>query len=194
MPDDFSLRALANDEEREVVEALRDRLSDDWVVLPDVGMVREQRDHQIDVVIAHPREGVAVIEVKGHRVQLRHGQFVPDRGHLPVQPHVQARANAYALRDLLREADPTLATLRVEYATVFPNTVDRRGELPPEIKPEQFMTSTFFDDPADAIDRLLCLRWGGQQIGAAGVEAVVRALRPDAALDFDDGARVRRAR
>ena len=77
---------------------------------------------------------------------------------------------------------------------MFPNTVDRRGELPPEIKPEQFMTSTFFDDPADAVDRLMCLRWGGQHIGATGVEAVVGVLRPSAELDFDDGARARRAR
>jgi hypothetical protein len=94
VPEDFALRSLANDEERVVVEALRDRLSDDWLVIPDVGLVTDRRDRQIDVVLAHPREGVAVIEVKGHRVQLRHGQFVPDRGHLPVQPHVQSRDNA----------------------------------------------------------------------------------------------------
>ena len=91
VPDDFSLRTLVNDEERAVVEALRDHLSDDWLVLPDVALATDRRDHQIDVVLVHPREGLAVIEVKGHRVQLRHGQFVPDRGHLPVQPHVQAR-------------------------------------------------------------------------------------------------------
>ena len=194
VPDDLSLRALANDEEREVVEALRDRLSDDWVVMPDVGLVRDHRDHQLDVVLAHPHEGVAVIEVKGHRVQLRYGQFVPDRGHLPVQPHVQARGNAYALRALLRATVPALEELQVEYAVVFPNTVERRGELPPEVKNEQFMTSTFFDDPADAVDRLMCLRWGGQQIGATGVAAVVGVLRPNCELDFDDGARVRRAR
>jgi Nuclease-related domain len=194
VPEDFSLRSLANDEERVVVEALRDRLSDDWLVIPDVGLVTDRRDRQIDVVIAHPREGVAVIEVKGHRVQLRHGQFVPDRGHLPVQPHVQARDNAYALRDWLRAAVPELSGLKVEYGVVFPNTTDRRGDLPPELKPVQFMTSTFLDDPADAIDRLMCLRWGGQDIGVDGLGAVARALRPDCELDCDDAARARRAR
>jgi Nuclease-related domain len=83
VPEDFPLRGLLNDEERAVVEALRDRLSDDWLVFPDVALATDRRDHQIDVVLAHPREGVAVIEVKGHRVQLRNGQFVPDRGQLP---------------------------------------------------------------------------------------------------------------
>ena len=63
MPEDFSLRTLANDEERAVVEALRDRLSDDWLMFPDVALATDRRDHQIDVVLAHPREGVAVIEV-----------------------------------------------------------------------------------------------------------------------------------
>ena len=99
VPEDFPLRSLANDEERAVVEALRDHLSDDWVVLPDVALVAKSRDHQIDVVLAHPREGVAVIEVKGHRVQLRDGRFVSERGPLDVQPHAQARSNAYELRD-----------------------------------------------------------------------------------------------
>jgi hypothetical protein len=194
VPEDFTLRSLANDEERVVVEALRDRLSDDWLVFPDVGLVTDRRDRQIDVVLAHPREGVAVIEVKGHRVQLRHGQFVPDRGHLPVQPHVQARDNAYALRDWLRAAAPELAQLKVEYGVVFPNTTDRRGDLPPELKPEQFMTSSFLDDPADAVALLMCLRCGGQNLGVEGVGAVTRALRPDWELDWDDAARARRAR
>jgi hypothetical protein len=56
------------------------------------------------------------------------------------------------------------------------------------------MTATFLDDPADAVDRLMCLRWGGQDLGAEGVAAVARVLRPSCELDWDDGARVRRAR
>ena len=99
VPDDFSLRRWPMTRSARSSRRCATGLSDDWVVMPDVGLVRDHRDHQLDVVLAHPREGVAVIEVKGHRVQLRHGQFVPDRGHLPVQPHVQARGNAYALRD-----------------------------------------------------------------------------------------------
>ena len=74
------------------------------------------------------------------------------------QPHVQARQNAYALRDWLRASVPHLAGLNVEYGIVFPNTTERRGDLPPEVKPAHFMTSAFLDDPADAIDHLMCLR------------------------------------
>jgi hypothetical protein len=41
---------------------------------------------------------------------------------------------------LLRAAAPALAEVRVEHGVVFPNTTDRRGDLSPELKPEQFMT------------------------------------------------------
>ena len=193
VPDDFSLRSLANDEERAVVEALRDRLSDDWLVFPDVALVTDRRDHQIDVVLAHPREGVAVIEVKGHRVQLRNGQFVPDRATSRCS-HMSRRGRTPTCCGTGCGAAPELAGLRVEYGVVFPNTTDRRGDLPPELQPAQFMTSTFLDDPADAVDRLMCLRWGGQDLGQAGVAALARVLRPDCELDWDDGARARRAR
>ena len=56
------------------------------------------------------------------------------------------------------------------------------------------MTSTFLEDPADAIDRLMGLRWGGRNIGIDGVTAVVHALRPGAELEYDESARARRAR
>ena len=38
VPDDFPMSTLVNAAERAVVEALRDQLSDDWLVLPDVGI------------------------------------------------------------------------------------------------------------------------------------------------------------
>ncbi len=66
VPPNFPMSSLANEAERRVVELLCDRLTDTWMVIPDVGLL-SQRDHQIDIVIAHPRDGVAVVEVKGHR-------------------------------------------------------------------------------------------------------------------------------
>ena len=72
VPEDFPMSLLANDEERLVVRALCDRLTDGWLVIPDVGLTG-QRDRQMDIVIAHAHEGVAVIEVKGHRVSISGG-------------------------------------------------------------------------------------------------------------------------
>jgi hypothetical protein len=43
VPEDFPMSSLANEEERAVVQAFVDRLSDGWLVAPDVGIVG-QRD------------------------------------------------------------------------------------------------------------------------------------------------------
>ena len=205
VPEDFPLRSLANDEERAVVEAFRDHLSDDWVVLPDVALVAKSRDHQIDVVLAHPREGVAVIEVKGHRVQLRDGRFVSDRGPLDV---AATRSGAQQRLRAARSAPRDGAVARRPERGVrdrVPEHTSRRGDLPPDLKPEQFMTSTFVDDPADAIDRLMRLRWGGRNIGdrrsdgdrsgvAPGRRARVRRDGAGAPGPATDGRPVRPAR
>ncbi len=98
VPDDFPMSLLANDAERLVVESLRDRLSDGWLVIPNVGLTG-QRDRQMDIVIAHEREGVAVIEVKGHRAKIRGGLWCSDGKPLEPQPLSQARDNAYELRN-----------------------------------------------------------------------------------------------
>ena len=70
VPGDFPMASLANDEERFVVRALCDGLTDGWVVVPDVGL-RGRRDRQLDIVIAHTSDGIAVIEVKGHVPAIR---------------------------------------------------------------------------------------------------------------------------
>jgi hypothetical protein len=53
VPEGFPMSLLANAEERIVVEALRDRLTDGWLVIPDVG-VTGRRDRQMEIVIELP--------------------------------------------------------------------------------------------------------------------------------------------
>ena len=67
VPENFPMRSLANSEERLVVEALRDRLTDGWLVIPNVGLTG-QRDRQMDIVIAHERDGIAVIGSRPARI------------------------------------------------------------------------------------------------------------------------------
>ena len=63
VPAEFPMSSLKNDAERNVVQALCDRLTDSWLVLPTVALSGDDRDREIDVVIAHDRDGIAVIEV-----------------------------------------------------------------------------------------------------------------------------------
>ncbi|CAN0270951.1 unnamed protein product, partial [Phaeothamnion confervicola] len=74
VPAGFPMSLLKNDAERLVVNELCRQLSDEWLILPDVG-ITGPRDRQIDLVIAHPDEGIAIVEVKGHRAKVVEGMW-----------------------------------------------------------------------------------------------------------------------
>lgn len=188
------MSSLANDAERRVVEAFRDGLTDGWLVFPDIGLRGERRDFQMDLVLVHEEWGVTVVEVKGHKIELRQGQWCDNRGPLEMQPLKQARTNAYELRDRLRSLHPSLANLNVEYGVAVPNTQSVVGHLPPETQREQIITATDLDDPADAVERLLTSRFGNHPLSRDAVAAIVDHLCPEADFAWNPDAIVVAAR
>ena len=192
IPQDFPMSSLRNDAERDVVNALCDGLSDGWYVLPDVGL-SGHRDYQMDIVIAHEKDGIAVIEVKGHSgVSIRNGRWVHAGSELNPQPFSQASTNSYALRDRIRAESPEFGRIEIKSAVAFPNAMQVAGNLPPEIDPAQLITSNDLGDVRDAIDRLMSYR-PLSPIGTAGLKALVDMLRPDADLEWDPAARMKLA-
>lgn len=195
VPADLPLSSLANDDERRVVAALCEGLSDGWLVLPHVQLRGRGRDHELDVVLVHPDHGVADIEVKGHPVQVREGLWCGRDGRpIEPQPFDQARTNAYALRDELRAAASCLRHLHVEHAVALPNTSGFDGDLPPGCERVQVLTAADLLDVSDAVVDLMSARWSNQRLTTAQVEAIVGHLRPDAAFRWDPAARMRQAR
>lgn len=193
VPPDFPLEMLANDEERLVVRALVDQLSDDWLVIPDVGMGDSYRDRQTDIVIAHHRDGVAVIEVKGHRVSIDQGIWKAHGSVMEPQPLTQAKDNAYTLRNRLRDTHPSLSRLDVAWAVALPNTTEIVGRLPMDIDRRQVLTCDRLEHARDAIDELMSYRFS-QSLGAVGIERLVTVIRPDVDFSWDPEARARLAR
>ncbi|MFM8857621.1 MAG: hypothetical protein ACKOI2_10555, partial [Actinomycetota bacterium] len=63
VPEDYDLRKLKNDEERSVVVACRDQLTDGWFIIPSFG-IRTRIDSELDVVLLHRDFGVFDLEVK----------------------------------------------------------------------------------------------------------------------------------
>ena len=63
-PEAFPLCELRNESERRVVEALLDYTDDGWIIMPSVRIGIEP-PVEVDVVVAHPEHGFAVVEVKG---------------------------------------------------------------------------------------------------------------------------------
>lgn len=193
VPENYSTDFLPNREERMVVEAFRDRLSDGWRIIPDVSLTG-YRDWQIDIVVVHPEHGVAVIEVKGHRVQLVDGVWLSNGSRMNPQPFDQARTNAYELRSRLRSISPALARLDVEYAVAFPNTATVGANLPHDIDRSQLILGPDLEDPMEAVERLMHRRWGNQRIGVDGVRMIVQSLRPTVEMKWDPEAQARLAR
>ncbi|MFZ9629654.1 MAG: UvrD-helicase domain-containing protein [Ilumatobacteraceae bacterium] len=193
IPEDFPMSQLRNEEERRVVGALCDQLSDGWLVMPDVGLTGK-RDRQADIVIAHRHEGVVVIEVKGHLPIIRDGHWYAHGRPMEPQPFAQARDNAYAVARHLRTVHPDLEHLRVEYAVAFPNAGVISGDLTRDIDLTQVFTSGHVDAIGMAVEDLMHRRSWSSSISDEAFAAIVAALRPNAEFSWDHEARARFAR
>jgi len=148
------------DAERQVYEACRDQLSNDYTVFysakwqwPERGS-RVPRDGEADFVIAHPTYGVLVLEVKGGRISYdpltnrwtslaRGGTLYPIK-----DPAEQATRSQHTLLHVLKEL---LNTARLDitfgHAVVFPAVVEgaqrRLLHLPREILADQVDLTRF---------------------------------------------------
>jgi hypothetical protein len=189
IPPDFALSGL-DDSERRVVEALIDGTTDGWHILPNVG-IESRRSYQLDVVIAHPRDGVALIEVKGYHPHIVQGTWRNSHGPINPPPTTQLSTNRYALRDYLRSVSPTLAYLQVAAGLAFANSASFSGDLPPELLEKQLILSGDFDDMQNAVDRVVTADGWQAPISADDFEAMIRSLRPNAEFFYDPISRSR---
>ena len=101
---------FANEAERLVFERVRDALPGDAIVVANQVVLTEEKDHEADLVVLLPGEGVVVLEVKGGSVHYdgRWHQSGGQGTHL-IDPVEQAAGNKYALRRFVDE-DPRWGT------------------------------------------------------------------------------------
>lgn len=98
---------FTTESEREVWERLVRQLGADDVVLANVRLTDERKDHELDLVLLMPDFGVVVVEVKGGSVWVDKDGWHQSRGAgtRQIDPVDQARSNLYALRKYV-ECDP----------------------------------------------------------------------------------------
>ena len=191
VPHDFQLRDLDR-WERLVVERLRDRLRDSWYIFPSL-KIPGRRDFELDVVVAHENDGIAVIEVKGHQPIVRDGVWF-DNGHrMQPQPFQQAKDNAYTLRQLLRDAHPALRQVTVDYAVAFPRASQLKGELPMEIDSRQVFLGPDLDACQEKLHDLVFRRHVAPP-SQEGLAAFVEMFLGNCEFTFEPEALARHAR
>lgn len=98
---------FTTESEREVWERLVRQLGPDDVILANVRLTDERKDHELDLVLLMPDFGVVVVEVKGGSVWVDSDGWHQARGAgtRQIDPVDQARSNLYALRKYV-ESDP----------------------------------------------------------------------------------------
>jgi len=92
--------AFTTESEREVWERLRDGVGPDDVLLANLRLTDEVKDHEADLVLLMPEVGIVVIEVKGSSVWRDDTGWWQQRRGQPVRidPVEQVRTTKYALR------------------------------------------------------------------------------------------------
>ena len=181
--------------ERKVFCALRDLVSDEYTAFYSVPMYREKQtsgglgDGEIDFLVAHPTQGLVVLEVKGGGIahdaasqQWFSTDFSGER-HEIRNPFEQAKGYKYLLRDDLR-ACPLTARFRfpLAHAAWFPD-VDLAGrKLGLSVQLEKIVLDACALDAANTrIPDLFRETLGEKSRGTpgnAGIAALVEYLAP----------------
>jgi hypothetical protein len=176
--------------EIKLYHAFKEQLSDDFYVFHSVAWlglrssIDKPYDGETDFILAHPRMGILLIEVKGGLVGFDPAEgwysIRKDHSHVSIKnPFQQVRSNKYALLNKLDSLPnwqgpiPTLG-----HAVAFPDGTLDLPELSPESPREIIM---FYEDCADLDDWVRrCLKfWAGEKFippGDYGVKALSELL------------------
>jgi hypothetical protein len=119
---------FAHESERLVWERLSGTVAEGTVLLPNLRLTSQRKDHELDIVVLMPGVGIVVVEVKGGSVSVdEQGRWWSGGGtrRSRVRPVEQSRDGRYALREFI-EADPRWknhrSRVRFGHAIVVPFT------------------------------------------------------------------------
>lgn len=108
---------FTTESEQAVWERLRDGLGDDDVLITNLRLTDESKDHEVDIVVLMPDIGIVALEVKGGSVWWDEGWRIKRRGRdAVIHPVDQARDGKYALRAYVERDDRWGSRTRVAWA------------------------------------------------------------------------------
>lgn len=108
---------FTTESEQAVWERLRDGLGDDDVLITNLRLTDETKDHEVDIVVLMPDIGIVALEVKGGSVWWDDGWRIKRRGRdAVIHPVDQARDGKYALRAYVERDERWGSRTRVAWA------------------------------------------------------------------------------
>ena len=135
------------------------RLSDEWTVFHSVAWQANRNgkpsDGEADFVLAHPRRGLIMIEVKGGGIKLEGGRWWslnPEGRHPIKNPFEQAVSSKHSLVRYLRDAG--LPHLAAGHAVAFPD-ITKTGGFGPNAPADLIIDRGDLKDIEAAISRVV---------------------------------------
>ena len=175
---------FATTSEREVWERLRAQGSEDWILLANVRLTDERKDHELDLVVLMPDVAIVVLEVKGGSVSIENDAWFTHTGdqHREIHPVDQARGGKYALRAYI-ERDPrwkhsSRTRVRFGHSIVLPYTDVDEDFATPDCPRWTIHGRDDQDDLAGRLWDIAARQEGGHRVPSlADCELVVEILR-----------------
>lgn len=123
--------------EEKVVDLLREQLADDALIVVGQRVSTDEKEHEVDVLVAMPGAGIVAMEVKAGQITARDGRWWQGTGtgRHEIDPVTQVRDALYALRGYVM-ADPrwTVPYQRWTHMLVFPHTAIGDDFAMPDIR------------------------------------------------------------
>jgi len=185
LPDDVKSPA-----ERRLYKAFKEQLSDDFTVFHQVrwqvkNLRNGAKDGEADFVIACPKLGILVLEVKGGSISYNGGtgKWLSNNNSIK-DPFQQVCDSKYNLLHRLKELPYWQNRwIPMDYAVAFPD-IEVNGWLPPHAHHEIILDGTQLNDLSGWVQSVLNY-WQGQnppqgKFDVKGVQELVKILRPSA--------------
>lgn len=194
IPEDFDLSKVTNPTEARVVDVLLHGLKNNWYIVPNLDIAKENRPYEIDILLLSVDYGIIALEVKGGPIEIRQGQWWRRNTQFDVSPPKQAQNSAYALRDALRSFDSSLQFLHVEHGVVLPDVLSMSNEELLEVDRRQLLLGADLDRVHDHIIDLALYSPQSQALTERQIALIVERVRPDVEFLWDPQSQARSAR
>lgn len=179
--------------ERKLYNLFRERLNHEYTVIHSVKWITRDPGRygpvgEADFVIAHPKHGILVVEVKGGGIHLESGRWYTinaagDKNPLDRDPVAQADKSVYALKDHLRHNALTQRYIfPIYHAVAFPDIeVPGKQSLRPDIPRTIIIDRSRLADIQRTLEDIFQFwhqRYRHSAIGEQAIRGLVQLLVP----------------